>query len=201
MLTDSQRKTFKYICQFHREKGYSPKLREIAEGIGIKSKGVVHRYVQALVGEGLIEFLPKRHRGIRLALKTSDYNTEKSSIPLMGKIAAGQPIEAISDQDNVNLSEFFWGPNRYILEVKGDSMINAGIFDGDMVVVDHSENPVDGSIVVALIDHDEATLKYLRRNNNGTVSLIPANHAMAAMVYKSERIKIQGVVVRQMRSY
>jgi len=201
VLTDRQRKTYQFIGEYHERHGYAPKLVEIAEGIGIRSKGVVHRYIKAIAKEGLIELHPGKHRGIHLA-KDHPHTLEKDlSLPLAGKIAAGRPIEAIPDQEAVNLAEFFIRPDRFVLRVQGDSMVEAGILDGDMVIVDKRNYAEDGDIVVALIDNDEATLKRFKKNSGGNITLIPANQTMRPMSYSAKRIQIQGVVVAQMRSY
>ncbi|RDH91633.1 MAG: hypothetical protein DIZ77_10530 [endosymbiont of Seepiophila jonesi] len=198
MLSKSHLKALSFIREFIVHEGYAPTLSEIALGIGIRSKGVVHRYVQALAQEGVIELHAGRKRGITLP----EPNKERDmTLPLAGRIAAGRPIEAIEDQVRVDLAAFFIGPGRFALQVCGDSMEEAGILDGDMVVVAQQEHAADGDIVVALIDNEEATLKYLRRNPQGDISLIPANSAMVPMVYAAERVRIQGVVVGQLRTY
>jgi len=197
MLSTRQQDTYRFIRDYLTRHGRAPLLEEIAAGLGIRSKGVVHRYVQALAEEGVIELLPGRHRGIRL----SDKQAAQPTLPLLGRIAAGQPIEAIPGQDEVNLAEFFIGPNRFLLKVQGESMIEAGILDGDMVVVERCEQAADGEIVVALIDREEATLKRLQNNRDGTVTLHPANAALAPLRYAAERVAIQGRVIGQLRSY
>ena len=201
MLTDRQQATYQFIRNYHLRHGYAPKLTEIASGIGISSKGVVHRYLKAIAKEGLIDLLPGRHRGIRLAGDCPENPATELTLPLVGKIAAGQPIEAIPNHDTFNLTAFFLGPNRFVLKVQGHSMIEAGILDGDMVIIEQQNYARDGDIVVALIDKDEATLKYLQQNKDGTVTLLPANQTMQPMNYLAERIQIQGVAVGQMRSY
>jgi repressor LexA len=201
MLTDRQQATYQFIRSYHLRRGCAPKLTEIADGIGIRSKGVVHRYLKAIAEEGLVELLPGRHRGIRLAGDCLESPATKFTLPLVGKIAAGQPIEAIPDHNTFDLTAFFLGPNRFVLKVQGDSMIEAGILDGDMVIIEQRDTAKDGDIVVALIDKDEATLKYLQQNKDGTATLLPANQTMQPMNYLAERIQIQGVVVGQMRSY
>jgi repressor LexA len=115
--------------------------------------------------------------------------------------AAGLPIEAIPDETEIDLSEFFMGPNRFVLRVAGESMIEAGILDGDMVIVESRSSARVGDIVVALIDREEATLKYFQRNPDGSITLRPANRTMAPLRYAAERVAIQGVVVGQMRAY
>jgi len=199
-LTDRQKQAYEFICDYQAAHQCTPKLREIAEHLGIRSRGTVHRYVQALEQAGLIVIEPDRARGIRL-VNEEDIGRRRYCLPLLGRIAAGLPIEAIPDQDEIDLSEFFIRPNRFVLKVTGDSMIEAGILDGDMVVVEQTSSTRDGDIVVALIDREEATLKTLRRNADKSISLVPANSSMKTMRYPAERVQIQGVVVGQMRSY
>jgi len=197
MLTRREQTVYDFIREFIITHDYGPLLSEIAIGIGIQSKGTAHRYVQTLAKKGLIQLHPGRHRGI--TIKNDSKNI--ATLPLLGRIAAGLPIEAIPDQNNVNLSEFFMGPDRYILKVQGDSMIEAGILDGDMVVIEQCHRATDGEIVVALIDNNEATLKYVHNNRDGSITLKPANRSMTPMIYNATRVLIQGVVVGQLRSY
>ena len=174
-----------------------PLLSEIASGLGISSKGVIHRYIQALIEEGLIHVESGRHRGIQL----NGTSAKPSSLPLLGRIAAGHPIEAIPGEDEINLLDYFIGPNRFVLKVTGDSMIEAGILDGDMVVIEQTSQAEEGEIVVALIDREEATLKRLQYDSDGSITLLPSNTAMAPMHYAAERVAIQGRLVGQMRRY
>lgn len=198
-LTDSQRKVLDFIQRFIAIYTVPPKLQEVAEGIGISSRGVAHRYVQALVEAGYIETDSGKHRGIRL-LKSNPYHPE-SRLPLLGEIAAGKPIEAIPGQDEIDLSEFF-GRNNFAVQVKGDSMIDAGILDGDTVIIEFRETADDGDIVVALIDESETTLKRFKRSQRGKyIKLIPENSEMEPMVYEAERVRIQGVLIGQLRKY
>lgn len=219
MLTEREQDIYRFIRRFIAQHGHGPLLAEIALGIGIRSKGTVHRYVQSLAARKLISVQPGRHRGITLAPDQSDRGKTGAiaaelgqpaglnmadadmSLPLLGRIAAGLPIEAIPDQNHVNLSEFLMGPNRFILKVQGESMIEAGILDGDMVIIEQRNHADDGEIIVALIDHEEATLKRLQHNDDGSVTLLPANSQMVPMIYAAERVLVQGVVVAQLRSY
>ncbi len=198
MLSRREEDAYRFIRDFIARHGHAPLLEEIALGLGIRSKGTVHRYVRAIARAGLIELVPGRHRGMRLRGQTPG---GKATLPLLGRIAAGQPIAAIPDQEEIDLSEFFMGPNRFVLKVQGDSMIDAGILDGDMVIVEQRPRADNGDIVVALLDNEEATLKYIRHNRDGSITLIPANPALRPVTYAPERIRIQGVVVGQMRSY
>ena len=198
-LTDNQRTVLEFIQHYIARNGFSPKLQEIAEGIGISSRGVAHRYVQALVDAGFLAIDKGKHRGIRLLRK--NLQQRENTLPLLGKIAAGKPIEAIPGEDEINLNDFF-GQNNFSVRVQGDSMIDAGIFDGDIVVIKFRETASDGDIVVALIDEQEATLKRFKRTQQGRfIQLIPENSDMEPMEYEASRVRIQGVLVGQLRKY
>ncbi len=201
MLTDRERETLAYIADHVANRGYAPKLREIAEHLGIRSRGTVHRYLRALQAAGHIRISRGRARGIELLHAEDPDVAPGHTLPLLGRIAAGHPIEAIPGEDEVDLSQFFVDVNRFVLRVQGESMIEDGIMDGDMVVVERRAVADDGDIVVALVDSDEATLKRLQRNADGTVTLVPANRAMTPLRYSAERVQIQGVLVAQFRAY
>jgi repressor LexA len=198
MLTLSQRKTYEFIQQFFADHEYAPTAAEIAEGIGIKSRGVVHRYLKALEAAGYIHLEPKRHRNIRL-LNIEASNDGDGGLPLVGAIAAGRPIEAITQHETVDVANVFLGPNRYALRVKGDSMVEEGIFDGDIVVCEQAVTANNGNIVVALIDGNEATLKRFHRNPDETVTLFPANQQLQPMTYGADRVQVQGRFVGLLR--
>ncbi|MDH5631705.1 MAG: transcriptional repressor LexA [Gammaproteobacteria bacterium] len=197
MLSDRQRQIYQFIRDHVARFGVAPKLREIGDHVGINSRGTVHRHVKALEQAGLIEIDAEQSRGIQLL----DQEEQPAGLPLLGRIAAGCPIEAIAGQERIDLGGFFMGAGRYVLKVQGDSMIDDGILDGDMVVVRHCDRAENGAIVVALIDNEEATLKRIYRNDDGTVTLQPANSAMAPMRYSGDRVTLQGVVVGQFRAY
>ncbi|MBK8162286.1 MAG: transcriptional repressor LexA [Gammaproteobacteria bacterium] len=198
MLTPAQQKTLDFIRRYWRLQGRSPSLMEIAAGIGIRSRGVVHRYVQALIAAGHVRRLPGRKRGLEL---TEQDSAQTYTLPLLGRIAAGRPIEAIPGEGTLDMTAFLLGLNRYALRVYGDSMIEAGILDGDTVIVDARGDAGEGAIVVALIDEQEATLKRLHRRKDGSIQLTAANAALAPMIYSAERVRVQGVVVGVLRSY
>jgi repressor LexA len=198
-LTDKQRLTLDFIERYVARHTVPPKLQEIAEGIGIRSRGVAHRYVQALIDAGFLTMNNGKHRGIQL-LKTNPHRPE-FILPMLGKIAAGKPIEAIPGEDEIDLKNFF-GHNNFAVRVQGDSMIEAGIMDGDTVIIEFRETANDGDIVVALIDESETTLKRFKRSHKGRyIKLIPANKDMEAMVYEASRVRIQGVLIGQLRKY
>ncbi|HYA38639.1 MAG TPA: transcriptional repressor LexA [Candidatus Methylomirabilis sp.] len=214
MVTDRSRQVYDFVQAYLVRHGYAPKLREIAAHLGIVSRGVVHRHLRALEQAGLVSIEPDRARGIRLRKgrnvaarlfrvpgSVSAPFPARVSLPLLGRIAAGRPIEAVPGEDEIDLSEFFVNGNRFVLRVQGDSMIEDGILDGDMVVVEKREAAENGEIIVAIIDGIEATLKRLQNNRDGTVTLRPANSQMPPMRYPAARVRIQGVVVGQFRSY
>lgn len=196
MLTMTQRKTYEFIKDFIYRNQYSPTTAEIAKGIGITSRGVVHRYIKALVDADLISLTPKRHRNISLI---NHPQAAADELYLVGRIAAGQPIEAVNQQEPLDVANIFTGKNRYALEVKGDSMIDEGIFDGDIVICQQADSADNGQIVVALIDQNEATLKRLQRNKNQTVTLVPANSTLDPITYEADRVTVQGVYVGLLR--
>ena len=197
MLTLAQHRVYRFIQQFVTQYNYSPTTSEIAAGIGIQSRGVVHRYLKALELAGYIDLVPHKKRNIHLRPRVAE-KTE-FSLPLLGRIAAGEPIEAIHDDETVNVTEMFLTPGRYALRVKGDSMIDEGIQDGDIIICQHANQANNGQIVVALIDQHEATLKRLQTNNDATVSLIPANPNHRIQIYPSHRVTIQGIFIGLLR--
>jgi len=224
-LTHLETRVLNAIDQHITNHGQSPTIAELALALRLKSKGTVHRYVQSLIEKGKLERHGTGWRGLRVAgkshpkLQAVPVVTGRSNVidlvtlpaervssgdfrlPLLGKIAAGQPIEAIEDQAHLDLAEFFIGPDRYALRVSGDSMMDVGILDGDTVILRKTNKVRNGDIVVALIDSQEATLKRLGQSDDGMIELIPENKAMTIMRYATERVSFQGVLVGQLRSY
>ncbi len=198
MLTSQENNVLKFIRQYLAQYGYAPKFKEIGLAIGVNSQGTVHRYVQALEDKGYIERAKGNARGMNLVDLPL---VSAPTIPLAGKIAAGLPIEAVEDQQELNLAEMFMGPELFALRVSGDSMMDAGILDNDYVIIRKQPVARDGDIVVAMIDRVEATLKRFKRKSEREVALIPENADMETMVYAAERVNIHGVLVGQMRSY
>jgi repressor LexA len=195
MLTEREQDTLSFITQYYIRERRAPLLAEIAQGLGIQSKGVIHRYLSSLEDKGYIE-RHSRSRGIELIDKP-----DVDELPLLGRIAAGKPIEAIEDQQLVNFSHLLGGPNRYVLQVKGHSMIDEGIRNGDLVVIESSNIARKNQIVVALIDNENATLKRIQFPKKNIIRLIPENKNMQAREYAAERVTIQGVLVGQVRMY
>jgi repressor LexA len=198
MLTTQEHNTLQFIRHYLAQYGYAPKFREIGLAIGVNSQGTVHRYVQSLQEKGYIDREKGNARGMSLVELPL---VSPPTIPLVGKIAAGLPIEAIEDTQELNLAEMFMGPELFALRVSGDSMMDAGILDNDYVIIKKQPVANDGDIVVAMIDKVEATLKRFKRTSQWEVALIPENADMETMVYAAERVNIHGILVGQMRSY
>jgi len=201
MLTVRQQDTYDFIVQYFEENDKAPLLSEVTNGIGLSSQGSVHGYIQALVNEGLIERIVGRSRGLRLITKEQDSDTVSVILPVMGKVAAGRLIEAVPDESEIDLGEMFSGSGRFVLKVNGDSMIDEAIMSGDYVVMQSQLTANHGDIVLALVDYHDATLKTLLINNDGTVTLQPANANYDPVTLPADRVMIQGVVVGQMRTY
>lgn len=194
MLTSQQHNVLSFIREYLQQQGHAPTLDEIGEAVGVRSRGSVHRLVQALVDKGQLRRDASGWRSLRLV-------EDDSTMPLLGRVAAGRPIEAIQGEETLDLSGMLLGPGRFALRVVGDSMIGAGILSGDTVVVKQAQTARDGEIVVALIDNDVATIKRLKRRKDGDIELIAENPAIAPMIYSPSRVLIQGVVVGQLRTY
>ncbi len=174
-----------------------PTLDELCQALGLRSRGSLHKHIQALVDAGLVEPMDHKRRGIRLS---PDSGLE-GALPLLGYIAAGRPIEAVMDSRTVEVPPALrTGLDCYVLQVRGDSMVEDGILDGDWVVVEPRSHARNGEIVVALVDDAEVTLKRILQRPNEVV-LYPANSAMEPLHYTPDRVQVQGVVVGQMRSY
>ena len=195
MLTEREQDTYNFIASFYIKARKAPLLSEIAEGLGIQSKGVVHRYVTSLEEKGYIVRNTKT-RGIELVDRP-----DVDELPMLGRIAAGKPIEAIEDQQLVNFSHLLGGPNRYVLQVKGHSMIDEGIRSGDLVIIESQMTAQTNQIVVALIDNENATLKRIQFPKKNIIRLIPENKNMQPKEYSADRVAIQGVLVGQVRMY
>ena len=209
MLTFQQEKLLKFIIDYQKQNNVTPSFDEMKDGLDLKSKSGIHRIVSALEERGYIKKLNNRARAIEIIKNVNLIDTENVknknniiSIPILGKIAAGLPIEAISDNTNyIELPETLLKKGEYfILNVEGDSMIEAGIFDGDQVVIRKANDANNGEIVVALIDNNEATLKRIFKRGQ-QVALQPENSNYKTVIYGPDRIQIQGVLKHLIRSY
>lgn len=204
-LTRKQQEVFDFLLANQENFNQPPTLNELCLAMNLKSRGSLHKHIQALIDAGLVEAPNRKQRGVRLtSLAMKQYPPQISrshALPFVGAIAAGAPIEAL---ENVNYLQV---PDQlktekpcYVLLVKGDSMIDDGIYDGDWVIIEQRSYAINGEIVVALIDKSEATLKHIEQYPHETV-LIPANKTMKPLHFKPQQVEIQGVLVGQMRSY
>ena len=189
-------KVMDYIRKFSEENGYTPSVREIGKECGIKSTATVYSYLQKLQDKGYLNKASNKKRSVTLA-KSSGIN-----IPLIGTVTAGQPIfayENYEDYYTFPAGEFKGGEDLFMLRVSGTSMIDAGICDGDKIVVRRTPTAENGEIVVALVD-DSATVKRFYRRN-GQIVLHPENEALSDMIYNEGEVSILGKVVGLMRNY
>jgi repressor LexA len=189
------------ICQTLRDHTdhfeHPPSYDELCRLLGLRSRGSLHKHIQALVQAGLVEPLDGLQRGIRLVEQAQ----VEGGIPFLGIIAAGRPIEAVTQTELMQVPDELLGKGPcYLLQVSGDSMIEEGIFDGDYVVIEQRDSARNGEIVVALIHNEEATLKRIEQQP-GRVILHPANACLSPMEYKPDEVQIQGVLRGLLRSY
>src|SRR5690606_4735563 len=200
-LTERQRQVLEFIRQKVAERGYPPSVREIGEAIGLNSPSTVHSHLNSLVEAGYIKRDPSKPRAIMVVEPGEEpvRSSRTRDIPVLGRIAAGTPIlaaEHVEDVLTLPVELVGEGP-VFLLQVKGDSMIEAGIHDGDLVAVHKQADARDGEIVAALVDGEEATVKYLRRRD-GKVILEPANPSYEPMVF-TEGVELIGKVVSVLR--
>ena len=229
MLTKKQHQLLVYIHEHLNRSGVSPSFDEMKDALGLKSKSGIHRLITGLEERKFIQRLPHRARalevlrlpenlpagqgsrgfdakvikgGFKPAAAAAAPESDAIQLPLYGKIAAGTPIEALRDYANfVDVPTHMLGRGEhYALEVEGDSMVDAGILDGDTVVIERGESAENGAIVVALVDEQEATLKRLRRHGK-SIALEPANQSYETRIFPAERVKVQGRLVSLLRRY
>jgi len=197
MLTRRQQQIYDYLVDHADYFEHPPSLDELCQALGLSSRGSLHKHIQALVQAGLVEPMDGSHRGIRLV----EQQAGPDDIPLLGRIAAGRPIEALPQPETMRVPEELLGRGTcYVLQVSGESMIEAGILDGDYVVIEQRDSARNGDIVVALVNNEEVTLKRIEQTP-GQVILHPANAAMEALTYAPEAVRIQGVLCGLLRSY
>lgn len=204
-ITRRQSQVYDFISRFVAEKGYSPSFEEIGEGLGLNSLATVHKHISNLEKKGLLTRDYNRSRSIDLLppkgkLKQSMAVNTGIVLPLRGRIAAGQPIEAVENPETISLADFVQSKEVYVLEVRGDSMQDEGILDGDYVLVENTKIAHNGDIVVALVDGNDATLKRLYREGD-QIRLQPSNASMAPIVVHASAVQIQGKVIGVLRKY
>lgn len=226
MLTAKQHELLHFIQERLDTSGISPSFEEMKEALGLKSKSGIHRLISALEERGFLRRLPNRARALEVlkvpeAAKPAVRNDRDNivplrkpapamrpiaandivEVPLHGKIAAGVPIEAFEDHNNLAVPAALLGAGEhYALEVSGDSMVEAGIFDGDYALIQKASTAREGDIVVALVDGQDATLKYFRREGQ-MIRLDPANAAYEPQRYPADRVIVQGRLSGLLRRY
>ena len=199
-----QKQILDFISQYIQVNGYSPTLQEIADAMGLSSLATVHEHLQALERKNIIKRYEGAVRGIEVVDNSVNASLSAVELPLIGYIAAGEPIEAIeNDLSTVMVSPDMVSKSKrcFVLQVKGSSMIDEGIMDGDYVVLKQQDTAENGQIVVALIDEGFATLKKFFKESGGKIRLQPANQEMDPIIVDSNQVKIQGVVTGIVRRY
>ncbi|HEY9723743.1 MAG TPA: transcriptional repressor LexA [Oscillatoriaceae cyanobacterium] len=191
--SNRQNEVFEFIVQSVRENGYAPSIREICTALDLRSTSTVHYHLTALAKRGLIQWEGGKNRAIKVL-----EGVKSPGLPIVGRIAAGRPIEAIAETDEyLNLEETFDDPELYVLRVRGESMIEDHIQDGDFVIIKRQDTARDGEIVVALLEEGDATLKRIYREPGGKFRLQPANASMEPIFV--DRVSVQGKVVGLLR--
>lgn len=206
-LTRRQKELMDFLCGFIETKGYSPSYEEIATGLGLASLATVHKHIQALEAKHYIRHNYNHSRSLEVGERFVNEESARRpsstdiSVPLMGRIAAGAPVEAIANSETLHFSDFVGQESTFALEVRGESMIEDHICSGDFVLVEKTDSVRNGEIVVALVDGSEATLKRYYHEPDGRVRLQPANSSMQPIYVSPESLQIQGRVLAIMRKY
>jgi len=196
-LTRRQKEIFQFIQEYLESNDYSPSLEEIGAHFGISSMNGVHKHLKVLEERGYIKRMSNKARSIRVVPEEKD----RSTVPLLGYIAAGQPIEAVATPEEVEIPEYLLKQGEhYVLEVEGESMIDNHIQSGDRVIIQRQDHANNGETVVALIDGENATLKQFYREGR-RIRLQPANRSMEPIYVDESRLRIQGILVGLIRKY
>jgi len=198
-LTKRQREILDYLNDFIQQHGYAPSLEEIGRRFGLSSLATVHKHLTNLQDKGFIKRAWNRSRSVELV--PSRLGGRAIELPLLGYVAAGAPIEAVAGTETIAVPEDHVGKREtYVLRVKGDSMIDEQIRDGDYVIVEDRRAADNGEMVIALLNGSDVTLKKLYREQ-GRIRLQPANPAMQPIVVDADQVQVQGVVIGVMRRY
>jgi repressor LexA len=198
-LTKRQREILDYLSEFIQQHGYAPSLEEIGRRFSLSSLATVHKHLTNLQEKGFIKRAWNRSRSVELV--QTRVGGRAVELPLLGFVAAGMPIEAIATAESIAVPEDLVGKrDTYVLRVRGESMIDEQIRDGDFVIVEDRKTAENGEMVIALLDSSYVTLKKFYREN-GHVRLQPANPAMKPLIVAADEIQVQGVVVGVMRKY
>jgi repressor LexA len=204
-ITRRQHEVYDFISRFVTEHGYSPSFEEIGQGMQLNSLATVHKHITNLEKKGLLTRDYNRSRSIDLLppkgkLKQSMSVNTAVVLPLLGRIAAGQPIEAVENPETISLADFVRSKEVFVLEVRGDSMQDEAILDGDYVLVENARTAHNGDIVVALVDSTDATLKRFYREGD-KIRLQPSNVTMKPIIVPAASVDVQGRVIGVLRKY
>jgi repressor LexA len=199
-LTERQRDVLDFIAKKIDAEGVAPTLQEIADAFGFLSTASAQKHVAHLERKGFLQREKHQKRG--LILSSMAPNTKvTSALPLYGTVAAGSPIESIPDEEQVAVpASFLRSGNHFVLRVRGDSMIDDGVHDGDLIVVQRAESAADGEMVVALVN-GEVTLKRIYQDGRSTIRLQPANPELSPMIAPAAEVQVQGIVVGLLRRF
>jgi repressor LexA len=199
-LTRRQKEILDFLARHIERRGYAPTIEEIGEHFGLSSLATVHKHLSNLQQKGLIKREWNRSRALELV--PTEVKVRAVELPLLGRVAAGTPIEALADTETIFVPEDMIGRKEtYVLQVKGDSMIDEQIRDGDYVIVESRKTARDGEMVIALLQGDKATLKKLYREGGGKVRLQPANARLKPIFVDQDDLQVQGVVIGVLRKY
>jgi len=199
-LTRRQKEILDYLGRHIERKGYAPTIEEIGDHFGLSSLATVHKHLTNLQEKGLIKRAWNRSRALELV--PTQIAVRALELPLLGRVAAGSPIEAVQDTETIFVPEDMVGKkSTYVLQVKGDSMIEEQIRDGDYVIVEDRTTARDGEMVIALLEGQNVTLKKLFREGGGKVRLQPANSRMKPIFVDQDDVRVQGVVIGVLRKY
>jgi len=205
-LTKRQKEVLDYLVNFINKRGYSPSFEEIGHALKLTSLATVHKHLSTLEKKGFVRRGYNQSRSIevrQLPKPVSDQLATRraTDLPLLGRIAAGQPVEAIEDRESLSLADFTRGQNNFVLQVRGESMRDDHILDGDYIVVEQTQVVNPGEIVVALVGDGDATLKRFFRESGGKIRLQPANSQMSPIIVNANEVRIQGRVIGVLRKY
>lgn len=198
-ITRRQKEVLDFLSNFTQKNGYSPSYEEIASGLGLNSLATVHKHVTNLQSKGMLQRAHNRSRSIDV-LPARSLKKASDRMPLLGRIAAGQPVEAIESAESISLSDIIGNREVFALEVRGDSMRDEHIVSGDYVLVERTRVAREGEIVVALVDGTDATLKRFYREGS-MIRLQPSNNEMASIYAPAASVAIQGKVLGVLRKY
>ncbi len=202
-LTKRQKQVLDFIAGFVDDNGYCPSYEEIARGLELASLATVHKHISVLESKGYLKRGFNQSRSLELAPKylQEQRRPRALEVPLVGRIAAGAPMEAVEQREMLNFADFAGGRDTFALEVRGDSMIDDHICDGDLILAERATDIHDGDIVVALVAGNEATLKRFYRESEEMVRLQPANAALQPILVPARDVQIQGRLLAVLRKY